>query len=178
MLIPDIMDIEASGFGAETYPIEVGFCLSSGERFCSLIKPDASWSHWDYNAEQVHGITREQLETHGQSAQLVCYELNDLLTGKTLYTDAWVADKAWLNKLYHLVGIEPSFQLSAIENIQTERQHLIWDRVREQLIEEAEFSRHRASVDAYFIQQLYLRTRDICETGHWQEYMSGNRASR
>ena len=34
---PDIIDIEASGFGPDSYPIEIGVALSSGEKYCSLI---------------------------------------------------------------------------------------------------------------------------------------------
>jgi len=36
---PSIKDIEASGFGAGAYPIEVGYMTHHGKRRCSLITP-------------------------------------------------------------------------------------------------------------------------------------------
>ena len=42
---PFIMDIEASGFGPDSYPIEVGLALGDGSRFCSLIVPAEHWTH-------------------------------------------------------------------------------------------------------------------------------------
>jgi hypothetical protein len=35
---PNIIDIEASGFGVDSYPIEVGIVLSTGQKYCALIK--------------------------------------------------------------------------------------------------------------------------------------------
>jgi hypothetical protein len=48
--IPAIIDVEASGFGSLSYPIEVGVVDQTGIRFCSLIKPQNDWIHWDEQA--------------------------------------------------------------------------------------------------------------------------------
>jgi hypothetical protein len=40
---PAIIDIEASGFGPDGYPIEIGVALSSGQTFCALILPEPEW---------------------------------------------------------------------------------------------------------------------------------------
>lgn len=159
---PDILDFEASGFGYDSYPIEVGYSLGCGERFCMLIRPEASWIYWDESAEDVHGISRELLQRSGLGVLQVCNALNERLTGRTLYSDAWVVDKEWLNKLFAAAGIQPSFQLSAIENIQTECQYLIWDKVRNHLLSESTGERHRASSDAEFIQRVYAQTQSLC----------------
>ena len=37
--VPNIIDVEASGFGPHSYPIEVGLALGDGSKFCSLILP-------------------------------------------------------------------------------------------------------------------------------------------
>ena len=37
--VPTILDLEASGFGRDSYPIEVGYVLPDGSSFCSLIRP-------------------------------------------------------------------------------------------------------------------------------------------
>jgi hypothetical protein len=44
---PYIMDIEASGFAAEGYPIEIGIAMEQGRKFCSLLLPHEDWTHWD-----------------------------------------------------------------------------------------------------------------------------------
>jgi hypothetical protein len=44
MSLPTIIDIEASGLGKGSYPIEVGFISGKGETGCTLIKPLAHWT--------------------------------------------------------------------------------------------------------------------------------------
>lgn len=156
------MDFEASGFGSLSVPIEVGYCLTDQTKYCALIKPHHSWSHWDIKAEALHGISLELLNDVGREPKLVCEELNEKLSGKTLYSDAWVADKAWLNVLFNVTPYEPSFKLRAVENAQSECQHLIWDEVRQKMLAEHYFKRHRASADAQFIQQVYQRSSQLC----------------
>ena len=41
---PLIIDVEASGFGATSYPIEVGVALDGRDNFCSLILPASDWT--------------------------------------------------------------------------------------------------------------------------------------
>ena len=65
MTVPIILDIEASGFGSGSYPIEIGFSGRHGEGWCSLIRPEAEWTHWDLDAARVHGIPREVLIERG-----------------------------------------------------------------------------------------------------------------
>lgn len=159
---PDILDFEASGFGPDSYPVEVGFSLVSGERFCSLIRPHESWNYWDFRAEAIHGISRGLLLTRGNDVRQVCRELNQRLQGRTLYSDAWVVDKDWCNRLFEAAGMLPSFHLSALENVQSECQYLIWDEVRDKLLQDAQMHRHRASADAEFIQKVFRQTRQLC----------------
>ena len=97
---PCIIDIEASGFGAGSYPIEVGTVLTDGSAYCSLISPEPDWRHWEHSAEGVHGITRETLREHGKPAAAVAQALNDRLRGHTVYTDAWYHDYQWLARLF------------------------------------------------------------------------------
>jgi hypothetical protein len=158
--IPIIMDIEASGFGADSYPIEIGVVLDTGERYCSLIKPQSDWSHWDLSAEGLHGITREQLHLHGKSPVLVADELNRMLQGRRVFSDGWVVDKRWLIRLYTAAGFWPSFDLSPIEAIQTADQHAIWDHVYQNILQGQDQLRHRASNDAYLVQKTFVLSRE------------------
>lgn len=159
---PNIMDFEASGLGPDSYPIEVGYCLEDGERYCTLIRPVKGWSHWDDTAEQLHGIPRKTIMDVGLDVKDVAKELNQRLAGKTLYSDAWVVDKTWFNQIFAIAGCDPSFELRAIEHIQTECQYLNWDDVRSNVIRQSKERRHRASVDAQIIQTVYQQTLSLC----------------
>ena len=63
---PTIIDIEASGFGSRSYPIEIGVVKTNGDRYCALIEPPPEWDHWSETAQAVHGITRKLIETRGR----------------------------------------------------------------------------------------------------------------
>ncbi len=103
VFIPTIIDVEASGFGASSYPIEVGVINQSGKKFCNLIKPQNDWTHWDARAESLHGISRQLLAQKGLPVQEVCLQLNQFLMGQTVYSDGWVVDDTWLIKLLTLL---------------------------------------------------------------------------
>ncbi|MEC9062740.1 MAG: hypothetical protein VYC55_14130, partial [Pseudomonadota bacterium] len=74
--LPTIIDIEASGFGAASYPIEIGIVRYDGAKWCKLLRPFDSWVHWDRKAESLHGITQQMLQTRGEEPRKVCVELN------------------------------------------------------------------------------------------------------
>lgn len=162
---PNVIDIEASGFGFDSYPIEVGVVLANGQKYCALIKPASDWSYWDVQAEQVHGLSRETLISSGKPISLVASELNDFLAGKTVYSDGWVVDKPWLSRLFYQCGVQPGFYLSALEMILKEAQMDIWSQTKRQVIQDLALMRHRASTDALIIQETYARTRQLINGG-------------
>ena len=157
--LPAIMDIEASGFGAGSYPIEVGYITEEGDKFCCLIKPHVSWKHWDDEAEELHGISRHMLKESGRDIAWVARELNRRLGNKTLYSDGWVVDSAWINELFYRAAVTPMFRLSSLEMILSEAQMSQWHTVKDKLHAESVEGRHRASVDAQIIQTTYQLTR-------------------
>ncbi len=156
---PVIIDVEASGFGPESYPIEIGLALADGCKYCTLITPAPDWTHWDEEAEKVHRIPRDILETYGKPMQTVVTELNELLRDQTVYTDGWVVDKPWIIKLFDQCRLQPSFTTSALEMILTESQMSIWHDTQDRIIRELDLKRHRASYDAQIIQQTWIHTR-------------------
>lgn len=157
--IPVIIDIEASGFGRESYPIEIGIVFANGDKFCSLIKPEDHWTYWDSSAESLHRITRDILSKHGISAKQMATELNQRLDGMTVYSDCWTVDKPWLDKLYQAAEMRPSFAFSAIEMILDESQVEQWNGAHAVNIESHQGDRHRASADAEIIQRTWLETK-------------------
>lgn len=158
---PIIIDLEASGFGCTSYPIEVGLALENNEKFCSLIIPAPEWTHWDEDAEKIHHIERSVLEVNGKTPKEVATQLNKILKGKTVYTDAWSFDKPWMNTLFQEADIEMEFHVSALEMILNEAQLENWHKTKEQVTKDLNLTRHRASNDAWIIQETYKRTLNI-----------------
>lgn len=155
---PLIIDVEASGFGGHSYPIEIGLALDDGTKFCTLISPAPDWTHWDESAEEVHRVSRDILETYGKPLEEVAAFLNHILIGKTVYSDGWVVDKPWLTKLFHAAGIEMDFNVSSLEMILTPAQMEQWHETKDQVLADMDLKRHRASYDAMVIQETYMRT--------------------
>lgn len=155
---PIIIDVEASGFGTGSYPIEVGVALDDDTKFCALIHPAPQWQHWDEDAEKVHRIARDVLETHGKPVRDVAAHLNRLLEGRTLYTDAWVVDKPWLTTLFFEAKMDMRFSVSPLEMILTEEQMAHWHQTKDRILAGIEHQRHRASFDAWIIQETWRQT--------------------
>ena len=156
---PYIIDVEASGFGPHSYPIEVGVALEPERKFCSLIAPEPGWTHWDGSAEKVHRVPRDVLETHGKPAVDVANSLNDLLGNATVYSDGWVVDQPWIIRLYSCARVRQQFSVSPLEMILSEAEMAVWHAVKDEVIRELALTRHRASFDAMIVQETYWRTR-------------------
>ena len=158
-MIPAIIDVEASGFGRGSYPIEVGFVLPDGQSCCRLICPPSHWTHWDESSEHLHGIRRDILQKHGKPVAEVAKWLNEQLRGLTLYSDGWGNDMSWLGLLYDEAECSQLFKLETLPKILTEEQKMKWASTRDAVIQRLGFQRHRASNDAMVIQQTWLETR-------------------
>lgn len=150
-----VIDIEASGFGFDSYPIEIGVVTASNQRLCFLIRPFKDWTHWDDSAQAVHGISSDTLSNKGEHPIYVCGALNDLLRHTTVYSDAWCHDSGWLNRLFFRAKITMEFRISPIESVTTEEQLALWDDAKDKIIADLGVVRHRASSDALIIQQTY-----------------------
>ncbi|GGF68054.1 3'-5' exonuclease [Alteromonas lipolytica] len=158
MQIPTIIDVEASGFGSYSYPIEVGVSRRDGARFCRLIRPYPDWTHWDDNAQKLHGITREHLRQRGVDGHEVCLALNEFLANDTAYSDGWVVDHPWLIRLFARAGVTMAFSVRALEYVLSEAQMELWNSTKNNVLSQFNGHRHRASTDAEIIQQTYIRT--------------------
>jgi hypothetical protein len=151
------IDIEASGFGSASYPIEVGCVYSDGIGYCSLIKPESDWIHWDESAEKVHGITRELLFQYGRTPHNVATELNAQLWGQRVVTDAWYHDFNWIQRLFDAAELVPHFELMDLLSLLEEDKVGRWDTVKAEVQAELNLKRHRASHDARILQLTYQR---------------------
>lgn len=156
---PTIIDIEASGFGRGSYPIEVGVALPDGTCHCFLIKPHEAWTHWSEEGEQTHHISREVLQDQGRDLTEVTDELNLILDGYTVYSDGWGYDNGWIALLFDTAQRLQKFKVAQLQDLFNEQQYETWHQTHSEVIKEFKISRHRASSDAYLIQQTYLRSR-------------------
>lgn len=103
---PCFLDIEATGFGPESYPIEVAWSDANGAINRCLIDPTPipSWTAWDHSAERVHGIDRDRLVRNGWPPDFVAERIAGDLGGRTVYTDAPDYDARWLGRLFAALG--------------------------------------------------------------------------
>ncbi|TBO32632.1 hypothetical protein EYS42_05475 [Aquabacterium lacunae] len=150
--LPPILDIEASGFGLGSYPIEIGIVMPDARSWCSLVRPEPAWQHWDPNAATVHNISREQLLQHGRSPAEIVAVLNDWLRGMVVYSDAWAHDYTWLNKLYDAADRSPSFRLENLRALLSDAEAALWHEAKQRVAVQACLPRHRASSDARLLQ--------------------------
>lgn len=158
---PAVIDVEASGFGRHSYPVEVGVALPGGETHCLIIRPHPEWRHWDNSAQDLHGIDRQTLLSHGKSLDYVARSLNSWLGGRSVYSDAWGNDSTWLALLYEYAGISQHFQVESLRALMSEAQAAYWHEVKKRVIEEYGYRRHRASQDALILQTTFQKTAEL-----------------
>jgi hypothetical protein len=150
--LPCVIDIEASGFGRRSYPIEVGYVLPDGQAHCTLIRPLPDWTHWDDRAATTHRIERETLLRLGRPATDVARRLNADLGGRTVYCDGWAHDYSWLAALFEAAGAAPGFRLESVAALLDDARLARLADVQRSARAELGLSRHRASSDARVLQ--------------------------
>lgn len=153
---PITIDVEASGFGRGSYPIEIGVAFPDQQVESFLIRPSAGWDHWDEQAEQVHGISRQLLFEQGRSVVEVAALLNARLAGNRAYSDAWSFDNSWVARLFDEAGMSQHFRIDTVRALLTEAEVECWPRALEQVKEMHGPVRHRAAADAWRLQQTIL----------------------
>jgi hypothetical protein len=158
---PTILDVEASGFGRNSYPIEVGFVLPDGQGYCTLIRPEQHWTHWDAQAEATHHISRSLILERGLPVPEVARKINQQLAGKTVYSDGWANDYSWLGALFDAADMTPAFKLENLRALLDEQQADQWHTVKAQVTSENGIQRHRASADARLLQLTIIRLRTL-----------------
>ena len=157
--MPTVLDIEASGFGRGSYPIEIGYVLPDGGGFCTLIRPEADWTHWDPEAQRLHGIERDSAVRHGRPAPDIARHLNRVLRGQTIYTDAWANDYSWIGTLFDVAELSPSFRVENLRALLSDSEAACWHATKGLVGRELNLRRHRASSDARLLQMTLRRLR-------------------
>ncbi|MFC3676227.1 hypothetical protein [Ferrovibrio xuzhouensis] len=118
-------DIETSGLQYLSFPIEFGWAWIENDHVEArsiLIKPTDEWmsweSGWSEEAEQVHGISLEQLLMTGVEPSDACEMLNRELREAEIAFDTGPSahDARWLSILYKAASVEPSFALAKLSS--------------------------------------------------------------
>lgn len=155
------IDVEASGLGPNSWPIEVGWTFETGEARSMLIRPCDKWSMtaWEKTAEKLHGISPTLLVTEGREPIEAALVLNAALVEAEVYSDAPDYDSYWLFRLYEAAGIRPNYRLHDLGDLLKP----IWPREPKELVEAASRNAphiHRAASDARHLQEMYRIARD------------------
>lgn len=160
------IDLEASGLGAKSWPVEVGWAFAEGDARGMLIRPDNSWSDdaWDPAAQRLHGLERAELERDGASAAAVCKAMNAALADAEVHSDAPDWDGFWLFRLFSAGGIKQAFALHdfgrLIRPLAGAREPDLQQRAAR-----IAPRRHRAAADALYLRSLYILAREGARRG-------------
>lgn len=158
-LHPVFGDIEASGLDDASYPIEIGWSLPDGSVRSYLIRPEPEWTHWDEAAEDLHGISRREIEQAGLSPAEVAAEMNRDLAGLTLFFDGGAFDKAWILKLFAAAGITATFNVSSVFRLLFPEQKAYGDLLDEMHANAEPGQVHRAGADVRMMVAAYKALR-------------------
>lgn len=108
------VDFEASGIAPDSYPIEIAV-VSVDAEYQALIRPVYYWTYWSFDAQDIHGISREALLADGLEPSVIAAELNARFEGAKLCSDS-PQDGFWLDTLYEAARVDPSFVLLPLES--------------------------------------------------------------
>lgn len=112
-----ILDVEASGLGDNSFPIEIGWVnrFNRRDNDSFLLCPDPSWTFWDdYAEETIHRISRACLLEEGIDVVNACHRLNNSLKGQRILSDAAQTDRFWIQKLFSCADIQCEFSIGSI----------------------------------------------------------------
>ena len=153
------IDLEASGLGADSWPIEVGWCFPDSAPCAHLIRTAPAWKDaaWDPKAEALHGVAREELARAGAAPEDVCDALNGALSGVRVYSDAPDWDGFWLYRLYQAARMRQAFELWDFRDLFA---HLTFDQINDARAQASAVAphRHRAAADVLHMQTLFAMT--------------------
>ena len=150
------IDLEASGLGAASWPVEVGWCFLDGAPTSMLVRPDENWPDdaWDPAAAALHGLTRGELKKRGAPAQTICNAMNEALAGAVVYSDAPDWDGFWLYRLFSAAKARQAFQVFDFADLFEAAPPVQYEKARAAARKSAPH-RHRAKDDVLHMRALY-----------------------
>jgi hypothetical protein len=99
------VDFEASSLSKLSFPIEVAWVFPDGRHRSCLIRPPSDWTDWSDDAERIHGISKDMLQSEGLPVDVVANTMLRELQGHDLYASAPSWDGKWLSVLLRAAGL-------------------------------------------------------------------------
>ncbi|MDX1452807.1 MAG: hypothetical protein R3183_09635 [Oleiphilaceae bacterium] len=114
MSLPLFLDIEITYSERNLYPHAISWSLPDGQLKYVLISPDESWDPWQ---NQPEGIDLQHLFEQGFSGNDVIKEMQQDLSGQTVFVDGLDEDLSALEHLFDTFGEEPGFEIATISEL-------------------------------------------------------------
>ncbi|WKJ88599.1 hypothetical protein QZJ86_11235 [Methylomonas montana] len=166
-LWPCFLDIEASSWHTNSFPIEIAWSTPQGLIECYLINPDSilEWKNWDFSAQSIHGISLDHCQENGIHPGFVCKQLSrSFPPGSVVYADGGPFDQYWIDQLYavctkhgfsrFLVRHSDDVILPLLTNVDISKRQEYFDNLKNIARQKAR-GRHRARVDVEYLIELY-----------------------
>jgi len=168
-MMPRFLDVEASSLSMDSYPIEVAWSDNQGKIESHLINPYSvdNWTDWDYNAQQIHGISRKLCREEGVSAEQLCRRMkNSISRGEVIYADGGGFDRNWIDVLFQegtQIGYakfdivhSDAVMLPLLQKTESDEKK-VWQLYEKLKLEARKIvnGRHRAKVDVQYLIELY-----------------------
>jgi len=168
-MIPRFLDVEASSLSMDSYPIEVAWSDNLGKIESHIINPSAIeyWTDWDYNAQQMHGISRKQCREEGVHPIFLCERMSESISlGEIVYADGGSFDEGWIDVLFgegselgyaqFKIVHSDTVMLPLLQKIESDDKKC-WQLYERLKLESRKIvnGRHRAKVDVQYLIELY-----------------------
>ena len=165
-MLPIFIDVEASSFSGNSYPIEIAWNNPDAVIENHLINPYCikEWIDWDPASQAVHGLNRNYLSNHGEDPFIVAKRMNDFLSGVDVYSDAAEYDVFWIDQLFKATGLERKFPVrdffsllpDEVTNGYYMSSHSILSDYQIKARKRSGVAAHRASHDVKYLIELYM----------------------
>ena len=109
MSLPNFLDIELSTPDDGAYPTQISWSLDDGKIKTAIIIPDDDWEPW-YNRNPELDV--QYLIDAGSTPSEIIRELNEDLSGKTVFYDGLDEDEQLIEMLFDASLSEPDFELA------------------------------------------------------------------
>ena len=115
MNYPQFLHIESSCQEDGQYPIEIAWSLTDGSIKTVLVQPDDDWEPWD-NASPELDV--QHFMDHGETPNDIIRELNEDLTGNTVYVDGLNDYEYLVERLFEPCNpAEPDFEIAILREL-------------------------------------------------------------
>lgn len=167
-MLPIFVDVEASSFAGDSYPIEIAWNMPDSKIENHLINPYCikEWIDWDPASQAVHGLSRNYLSNNGEPPLSVAKRMNKVLSGCDVYSDAAEYDAFWIDQLFKVTGLIREFSVrdfysllpNEITNGYFMSNNSVLSKYQEKARKRAGVAAHRASHDVKYLVELYMMT--------------------